>query len=1156
MSSGSNFAFMEPEWPELFEEAVRAERAAVGDPRVSCFYARRALELAVEWLYEADDSLEQPYKQDLSARINEPTMKNLAGPAVCAKMDVVRRQGNIAVHRKAPVKPSDAIKNLAELFQVMFWVARRYALEAEKRPADGLAFDAALVPRPVPAEVRLKRQAEIQQMAANFEAQRKELAELRTKDKAWQEEVARLREQIKAAKAVNFAVPDRHDWTEAETRTNQIDLLLKEAGWSLDGEHDREYPVTGMPTESGRGRVDYVLWDDNGKPLGLVEAKRTSKSVEAGKHQAKLYADALEQQYGQRPVIFYSNGYETEIWDDAYYPAARPVAGFYTKDQLRQLIRRRARRMSLAANATPINTQIVDRHYQKRAIGRIGRHFEDDKQRQALLVMATGTGKTRTVIALVDQLIRAGWVRRVLFLADRQMLVNQAVNAFKAHLPAVPVVNLIDDKKTDARVYVSTYPTILNLINELDDSDERRFGPGYFDLVVIDEAHRSVYQKYRAIFHHFDSLLVGLTATPKEEIDRNTYRMFGLEDGVPTDFYDLGQAVEEDNLVPPTAVDVPLKFQRLGIKYDDLSDEDKEKWDELEWDADSGVPDEVDPDDLNRFLFNNDTIDKMLRTLMTLGHRVDDGERLGKTIIFARNQKHAEMIVKRFSAQYPDLPGDHTQMITNQVSHPQLLIDNFEKPDSPFRIAVSVDMLDTGLDVPSVVNLVFAKLVRSQTKFWQMLGRGTRLYPNLYEPGKDKADFYVFDLCQNFEFFNQHVPTSEGRVQPTMSERLFRIRADLLCDLDHVEQPGRRPGHTPEGEPVDTVDLRWQLADRLRVEVVNMNQRNVEVRRKLRYVDEFSKADSWDRITPETRMRIDEVAGLPSEYKEDENSPQAKRFDYLVLRLQLALLTADPSYSRLKEDVQETASKLLDPGLQTIAAIRQRYDYIEDVAGDSWWEDVTLPMLETMRRRLRGFAKQIRTTGQRNPLYTDFEDVLGSVTITEIRDLPGGGKGMARFLSKVRTYLDSHKDQLAVQKILRNKQITSNDLSELEKIFLDNGFGTEAEIERVKSEYGGLGLFIRSVTGLDRGAASEAFDKFQSGKNFTANQLDFINLLVEAVTVNGMIDVGALWHPPFRTVAPIGPDALFSGEDVGTLVTILNNIRTNAVPSDVQADAG
>ncbi|MGW4715365.1 DEAD/DEAH box helicase family protein [Nocardia sp. NPDC004260] len=1148
----SNFDFLQAEWPELYAEARRAERSAVGDPRVSCFFARRALELAVNWLFKADDTLRIPYRDDLSAKIKEPTLVQVAGSVIVTKMDVVRRRGNIAVHRAGEVPAQDAVGAVGELFHVLYWLGRTYARTEEGKPFDGQRFDTSLIPRPVPAEVQRKKYAEVQQMAAEFAAQQAELAAERRQRKELDDEVKRLRAEVKAAKAANATVPDRHDYSEAETRSQLIDLLLQEAGWALDGPDDREYPVTGMPTDSGKGKVDYVLWDDNGKPLAVVEAKRTSKSVESGKYQASLYADALEEQHGQRPIIFYTNGYDTQVWDDSFYPP-RPVQGFYTKDQLRTLIRRRAGRRVLATE--PINDAIVNRHYQHRAIRRIGEAFEKDKQRQALLVMATGTGKTRTVIGLVDQLIRAGWVKRVLFLADRQALVSQATNAFKTHLPSVPTVNLLIEKDSSARVYVSTYPTMLNLINEIDDSQQRPFGPGYFDLVVIDEAHRSVYQKYGAIFEHFDSLLVGLTATPKNEIDRNTYRLFHLEEGVPTDVYDLEQAVDEGYLVPPVAKSVPLKFLRSGIRYSELSDEEKAYWEDLEWRDDEDIPEAVDAHALNQFLFNHDTIDQMLLVLMEQGDRVADGERIGKTIIFARNNRHAELIVQRFRVLYPDLPGDFIEMITHSVSHAQSLIDKFENPEKAPHIAVSVDMLDTGIDVPAVANLVFAKAVRTSTKYWQMVGRGTRLCPDLYAPNLDKERFVVFDLCQNVEYFNQDLPTAEGRTQASMSEKVFEARADLLHNLDRLHSPDDRPTDIPDGEPESLPDVRWQLAERLRVEVASMNTQNVEVRKELRYVEKFAERESWDIVTPEIRVEVGKLAGLPTQFTDDDPGPAAKRFDLLALRLQLAYLTDDANYDGLREKVQEIANALLDPGLNSITAIRQRHEFLEDVAGDAWWEDVTLPMLETLRRRLRGLVKAIPPKGAQNPLYTDFRDELGDVSDVAIAVLPGGGKGMARFESKVRTYLRSHEDVLAVQKLLRNKQITSADLSELEKIFLDNGFGTAEDIEHAATTHGGLGLFLRSLTGLDATAAATAFDEFHTGRNLTASQLHFLNLLTEYIRKNGVIEVGALYEQPFKGVAPTGPEDIFSEEDVDRIVAVVKNIRTTALPAPAESTA-
>jgi len=1025
----------------------------------------------------------------------------------------------------------------------MYWLARHYVRNQANQPSVGLAFDQSAIPRPLPTEVRKKKQAEIQAMAEQFARQQAELAEALRRNQDLDAEITELQAEIKAAKATNTAVPDTHDYDEAKTRQLIIDLLLKEAGWPLDKKEDREFPVTGMPTPSGKGTVDYVLWDDDGRPLGLVEAKRTTKNALAGQQQARLYADQLEARFGQRPIVICTNGYQAYIWDDLRYPP-REVQGFYTKEELRLLIQRRTSRHAM--DGLPINDEIVSRYYQIRAIRRIAKTFEADHRRAALLVMATGAGKTRTTIGLVDLLIRANWVKRVLFLADRQALVVQATNAFKQHLPGVPTVNLLTEKDTEARVYVSTYPTMMGLINEITDDGRRRFGSGYFDLVVIDEAHRSVYQKYRTIFEYFDALLVGLTATPKDEVDRNTYRLFDLPAGEPTDSYSLDEAVEDGWLVPPSAVDVPLKFPRRGIKYDDLSEEDKEAWDAAEWDDEHGIPTEVTPDEINKFLFNGDTIDKTLETLMTLGQTVEAGDRLGKTIIFARNNNHAEFIAERFNKIYPEHRGEFAQVITYQKSYAQSLIDAFKMRDKPPHIAISVDMLDTGIDVPEVVNLVFAKPVHSKTKFWQMIGRGTRLCPDLFGPNLDKEGFLVFDLCQNVEFFNQNLPTIEGHLQPSLSEQIFRRRADLLLGLDQL---------SPQPEPVtgaggsqSEAGLRRDVAQRLQEEVASMDPTNIEVRRHLHEVETYRELSNWQLITPEKHAEInDHLASLPTAFREDEHGEEAKRFDYLVLRLQLAYLHADAGYMSFRSQVQEIASALLDEFTLSIPAVRDQRVLLEEVAGDEWWPDVTLPMLETMRRRLRGLVKLLPRI-RRGVIYTDFEDELGELSLPEIKGLPPG-VSRSRFEAKVRSYLRSHDDEPAVRKLRGNKQLTVDVLYALQDIFIASGYGTTEDIEAVAEEHGGFGLFLRSITGLDHEAATAAFGRLVSGRSLGPPQFAYMNLLVDSLAKNGILEIGDLYESPFTARAPHGPEDLFSNVDVDSIAEVLAAVRATALPT-------
>ncbi|MDD4523082.1 MAG: DEAD/DEAH box helicase family protein [Methanosarcina sp.] len=664
----TNFAFLEAEWPSLYEAAEKASDAVYPDPRTACFYARRALELAVQWMYKHDYSLLLPYQENLSALVHEPTFKELAGEAIFNKARVIIRLGNQAVHSNRVIGEYDSVTAVRELFHISYWLARTYARQGKPEP--GLSFNPDLLPKTTIPKQTIEQ---LQELEASLREKDEKLSELLADKSALNEELKRLRAEVGEAKKAAADQPDTHDYSEAQTRDYFIDLLLKEAGWALDQPRDREFEVSGMPNESGVGFVDYVLWGDDGKPLALVEAKRTKRDPRVGQQQAKLYADCLEKQFGQRPLIFYSNGYEHWIWDDTNYPP-RQVQGFYKKAELELLIQRRSTRKPLCE--TEINSNIVDRYYQTRAIRRIAESFEKDNDRKALVVMATGAGKTRTVIALCDLLMRCNWAKRILFLADRIALVKQAANAFKQNLPDSSPVNLVTEKDTEGRVFVSTYPTMMKQIDEMNDG-QRRFGVGHFDLVIIDEAHRSVFKKYRAIFEYFDSMLVGLTATPKDEIERNTYRLFDLENGVPTDAYSLDEAIKDGFLVPPKTVSVPLKFQREGINYDDLPDEEKDQWDSLEWDEEGEVPDRIEAEAVNKWLFNKDTVDKVLEHMMTRGLKVAGGDRLGKTIIFAKNQAHAEFIADRFNANYPNFKGEFARVITFKTEYAQDLIDKF-----------------------------------------------------------------------------------------------------------------------------------------------------------------------------------------------------------------------------------------------------------------------------------------------------------------------------------------------------------------------------------------------------------------------------------------------------------------------------------------------
>jgi type I restriction enzyme R subunit len=1126
----THFQFLQVEWPLLFDSAMKAESTANTDPRTSCFYSRRTLELAVAWLYKHDGGLRLPYQDHLSALIHEPSFRQTVGEALFTKAKLIKDLGNLAVHSSRKMLPTDALAATRDLFHFCYWLGRTYGQTS--RPDPGLAFKPALLP--TAGAVPPQTLAQLQRLETQLHERDEKLSSLLSDKAALDEELKTLREEIAAVKKANAAQPDTHDYSEAETRDYFIDLLLKEAGWALDKSQDIEFEVAGMPNQEGKGFVDYVLWGDDGKPLGLVEAKRTRRDAKVGQQQAKLYADCLEAMFGQRPIIFYSNGYEHWLWDNASYPP-RAVQGFFKKPELELLIQRRSTRKQLAQAV--INADIVGRYYQTRAIRRIGETFEIDNQRKALVVMATGAGKTRTVIALADLLMRCNWVKRVLFLADRVALVNQAVNAFKQHFPDSSPVNLVTEKHTDSRVCVSTYPTMMGLIDDASDG-QRRFGVGHFDLIVIDEAHRSVYQKYRAIFDYFDALLVGLTATPKDEIDRNTYGLFDLESGVPTDAYALDEAVADKHLVPPKAVSVPLKFQRDGIKYDDLSEEEKEQWDALEWNEDGTTPDAVEAAAVNKWLFNTDTVDKVLAHLMTKGQKVAGGDRLGKTIIFAKNNDHAEFIAERFNANYPQYKGHFARVVTYKTEYAQSLIDDFSNKSKMPHIAISVDMLDTGIDVPEVVNLVFFKIVRSKTKFWQMVGRGTRLCPDLFGPGQDKEFFYLFDYCQNLEFFSQNPDHSDGSVTETLGTRLFKARLEMIAELDKKSEPDKQIADAviPYQAPQNEGQLRSGIAAFLNQTVAAMNIDNFIVRSQRKSVERFAQAEAWLKLDREDLTELaDNVARLPSERVDDDE--EAKRFDLLVLRTQLAILKAEPGFARLRDQMRAIAGAL--EAQDSIPAIKAQLEVIQAVAGEEWWQDVTMVMLESARMKLRALVKLIEK-GKKKIVYTDFEDELGAETTIDLPEVVAE-MDMAKFRDKARQFLKAHENHVSLQRLRRNQPLTPSDLEELERMLFEAG-GSQELIDQAVEKSHGLGIFIRSLVGLDREAAKQAFSAFITGTTVKPNQIEFVDLIVRYLTENGVMEVDRLYESPFTDISPQGPEGVFPSARVDEMVRVLIEI--------------
>lgn len=1108
----SNFDFLKQEFSFLYDSACKAEENVFSDPRTSCFYARYCIENAVKWLYQNDSYLKLPYDTNLASLIHEQSFQENLDPKLFAKLKTIQKVGNIAAHSNKQINDNDSLHVIKELFHFLYWLYRFYSTQTPDR---AITFNVELIPR------KEKQADEFDKIAKLLEQKEQELFE---KEKLIKEAEERL-VQIQAVKEQNKLIPDNYDYSEAETRKYFIDVLLKEVGWNINEKNVREYEVEGMPNNQGIGYVDYVLWGDNGLPLAVVEAKRTTKDPKVGKQQAKLYADCLEKKFNQRPIIFYTNGYEHFIWDDLNYPP-RSVQGFYKKDELQLLINRRNSKQDL--KVIPVNTDISGRPYQLEAIKRVCEDFQS-KKRKALVVMATGTGKTRTVISLIDVLQRANWIKRVLFLADRNALLNQAKNVFNQQLPHSNPIDITENKEdTTSRVVLSTYQTMMNMIDSVK-AESRVFGAGHFDLIVIDEAHRSVYRKYKAIFDYFDSLMVGLTATPRNEVDKNTYELFEIESGVPTYYYELDQAVAQGYLVPPIPYSVPIKFLRDGIKYDELSEEEKEDYEVKFYDEETGqIPDEIDAAKLNKWIFNKDTVDKVLEHLMTHGIKVEGGDKLGKTIIFAKNHDHAEFIQERFDANYPQLKGSFARVIDNYATYAQSLINDFSVKTKEPTIAVSVDMLDTGIDVPEVVNLVFFKIVRSKTKFHQMIGRGTRLCLDLFAPEVHKKNFAIFDFCMNFEYFNLNPQGIENKNDMPISQKIFIKRLELAQRLRDKDEQLRL--------------LSARLKDILHNEVTNMNIDNFIVRPHRKEVEKYSDRNIWNNINPDENLEIrNKLSGLPTEIiKEDE---LAKRFDLIILNMQLGILDNYRGFERYQNKAKEIAGQLEEK--KNIPMVNAQMELILDMQTDEFWESVTIPMLEEVRIKIRDLI-QFLDKQDRKIVYSDFEDEIGIQQEVGLRSYETASD-LAQYKKKIEHFLKEYTNHVAIQKLRFNKPVTPTDIQELERILFESGqFGDRKIFEKAFGIQPSLGVFIRKMVGLDRIAVEGLFIDYLKNNTFTANQIAFITKIIDYLTQHGIMDPGKLYDPPFTDYHFKGVEGLFRDEKINHIISIIKNVNETA----------
>lgn len=1060
-----------PQFEPFASVAVSAEKILHIDPAACVLNCRRAMEFAVKWMYSVDKGLVMPYQDSLVSLMNAEDFRDIVGTDIWRRMDFIRRIGNTAAHTGKEITEEQAALSLENLYVFLDFVAYCYA----EHYTEG-HFDRSLLTQPAePPAAPVQEVPEV------------DLAALMAENAALKEQLTARRSQQQQT-----YVPKPLDLSEYKTRKIYIDTMLTDAGWTEGKDWLNEVELPGMPNKSEVGYADYVLYGDDGRPLAVIEAKRTCVDVSKARQQAKLYADLLEKKYHRRPVIFLTNGFETHIIDNLY--PERKCAAIYSKRDLEKLFNLQTMRTSL--KNVMVNRNIAGRYYQEGAIKATCDAFARSR-RKALLVMATGSGKTRTVIALCDVLLQHGWVKNILFLADRNSLVTQAKRSFVNLLPDLSVTNLCEEKDNyTAHCVFSTYQTMYNVIDSVQDEEGKLFTCGHFDLVICDEAHRSVYNKYRDIFNYFDAPLVGLTATPKDEIDKNTYEIFELENGVPTYGYELAQAVKDGYLVDFLSVETKLKFIEQGIVYDELSDEDKQAYEDTFEDENGDLPERIASSALNEWIFNEDTIRQVLNTLMTNGLTIDYGSKLGKTIIFAKNHTHAEKILAVFHKEYPHLPG-FAKVIDNYMTYAQSAIDEFSDPKKLPQIAISVDMLDTGIDVPEVLNLVFFKKVMSKAKFWQMIGRGTRLCPGLLD-GADKEKFYIFDFCGNFEFFrmNKGKPTAN---MIALQGAIFHLKAQIAFKLQDLAY-----------QTADLIDFRKALVENMVRKVQELNRENFAVRQHLKYVELYANPDSYNALTYEdTLMMGQELAPLITP---EEDDAKALRFDALMYGIELAYL-AGKKYGKARSDLMKKVSAVAS--VANIPEIMAQSELIDKILHTDYVENAGVNEFEYIRENLRDLMKYIPKTVLRYD--TNFDDEILSMDWNE-SELENDD--LKNYKAKAEFYVRQHMDNAAIAKLKSNVPLTAEDVQALEKI-LWSEVGTKADYE---AEYGQkpLGEFVREIVGLDMNAAKEAFAQYLNDATLDSRQIYFVNQIVEYIVHNGMMkDLSVLQEAPFTDYGSI-----------------------------------
>ena len=1122
----ANFDFLtyDTNYSAFSQMAIQAELQYNKNTVFSAFAARKSLEQAVKWMYSVDPDLHKPYDDSIQVLVHESSFVNAVPSNIRHDIQLVIKVGNSGVHDTLSVEKKYVLLSLKALFNFLNWLDYTYGADYKQR-----TFSEDAIPKnKVVVAIKKPSQDELQKYKDEIDSKDNTIEELK-------KQLAQALASIQNNKIHPSNKPDLkvEDLSEFQTRKMFIDEDLKTLGWRIDQvQVVEEYKVDDMEGIPGKtGYIDYVLFGKDGAPLAVVEAKKTTKDPNVGKQQAVLYADCLERKFNRRPFIFYTNGFETFFWDDSQY-APRSVSMIFAMADLQKLMDRRNLLCDL--NSVKINTEISGRPYQMKAIRSICAEMEK-KIRKFLLVMATGTGKTRTAISIVDVLSRAHYVSNVLFLADRIQLVEQAYDAFRENCPDVTVCNLLDAKdkaeNKGARIVFSTYPTILNAIDTEKNKDgNRTFTPAHFDLIIIDEAHRSIFKKYRAIFEYFDAYLVGLTATPRRDVDKSTFEFFELQDDVPTDVYEYETAVNAGFLVPYHAIEKTSTFLDEGINKENLSDEDLEKVRRQEEESEEPF-EEIPPKAINEYVFNEDTTRQVLEDLMTKGIKTGGGDKLGKTIIFAYNKNHAQHIVDTFDKFWPQYKGKMCQRIVCDDSKVKSTIKEFKKSDSQLQIAVSVDMLDTGVDIPEVVNLVFYKKIRSKIKFWQMIGRGTRLAPNLVctdETGSyvGKKYFYIFDYLRNFEFFREEKNGIEGASGKSVSERIFAHKCSVIKLLQDSAWADQK-----------FLDYRDQLVNEVHAQITALNTSLTPVHLVLKHVLKFQNEKSFECLTDEDVMNLTKyIAPLVFNGELDQYAKGFDNFCYGIMELQLSEQPIDLYRSKIKT----VAEKLLKK--TSIKVVRDNLPRLQLLSVNSYYDSLNVLDYEEIRKEIRDLA-QFTVENGHEPLFIDFDDKVKTV------DVPGGtanptpADNFEEYKKKVDAYLSEHMKDEAINKLRTNQPLTKDDFDSLNHIFKEE-LGDEKMFDQL-SEGKSLGVFIRWATKMDKDSINDYFAEFINDANMNSMQIEFVQRLINIIVEQGEINMDALMkgrapfdRPKFFT--------LFGTEAQNRIFAVVRSINMNA----------